>query len=75
VSSSVASRLLLTAQPDGGLRKFGDQVGQNWGPYGDQTFSFAGYTDPTGMVRGGPPILGVDHYDNSVAPVYAELAQ
>jgi cholesterol oxidase len=67
--------LLLRSQASGGLSKLGDQVGQNWGPNGDQMFSLAGYTDPTGMMQGGPPVLGVDHYDNAVAPVYAELAQ
>lgn len=66
------TKLLLTAQRDGGLPNLNDRVGEAWGNNGQRILIRGELSEPTGEYQGGPACIFVHHHDNPHGPIGME---
>ncbi|MDT8911578.1 GMC oxidoreductase [Amycolatopsis sp. PS_44_ISF1] len=70
-----STELLLRARETGRLPGLPDAVGQGWGTNGNVMLGRANHVwDTTGSLQSGMPALGIDHWNDPVHPVFAEIA-
>lgn len=70
-----STELLVRARDTGTLPNLGDSIGNGWGPNGNVMLGRANHVwDPTGSLQATMPALGIDHWDGTDHPVFAEIA-
>ena len=72
--STGTSELLVRARETGTLPQLNAAVGEGWGPNGNvMTARTNRIFDTTGTVQSTMPAMGINHWDDPVNPVFAEI--
>jgi cholesterol oxidase len=69
------TELLVRARDTGALPALSSSVGAGWGPNGNTMLGRANHVwDTTGANQSTMPVMGIDDWDNTANPVFAEIA-
>ena len=70
-----STELLVRARETGALPALSPEVGRHWGTNGNVMLGRAlAPWESTGSIQSGMPALGIDHWNDPVHPVFAEIA-
>lgn len=69
------TRLLVKAKNKGYLPNLNSEVGNGWGTNGNGMFMRSQLNGNSGAKQAAPPVLAIQDYENSIAPLLVESAQ